>query len=255
MNHTHINGRRIEYLDIPAATSDTPPPPLVLLHEGLGCAAMWREFPQQLAAATGCRVVAASRAGYGQSTPYSEPRQADYMQTEASIELPALLAALGLQRPILIGHSDGASIALLHAAEFPEVVRGLVVMAPHEFVEEETLAGLRAARQAWASTDLPQRLARYHADAQRVFHDWNDTWLNPEFRHWNIEAALPRLRCPVTAIQGEDDEYATFRQIDVIAAAHPDTQLIKLPACGHSPHRDQAQRVIAAIQAMINRCN
>ncbi|HEY3269650.1 MAG TPA: alpha/beta hydrolase, partial [Geothrix sp.] len=160
-------------------------------------------------------------------------------------------AALGIERPVLIGHSDGGSIALLFAAAFPEVPLGVAVMAPHAFVEEETLAGLRAAREAWTATDWPRRLARYHADAAQVFRAWNDTWLSPAFREWNIEACLRDIRCPVLAIQGEDDEYATLRQIDVIAEQVPGTRLLKLPRCGHSPHKDQEAQVLAALAAFV----
>ena len=167
--------------------------------------------------------------------------------------LPALLDALHVERPILIGHSDGGSIALIFAGTFPERPLGIAVLAPHEFVEEETLAGIRAARVAWESTDWPAKLARYHADAQRVFHDWNDCWLSPAFRDWNIEDVLPRIRCPLLAMQGEDDEYATMRQIDVIAEQVPGTRLLKLAECGHTPQRDQEAAVLAALAAFVNR--
>jgi len=245
MKHLTVQGRRLEYRDIPA--TDAGRPPLLLLHEGLGCVAMWRHFPEKLAAATGCRVIVWSRAGYGGSEPYAVPRRADYMHREAEDVLPAFIAALGVERPVLVGHSDGGSIALIFAGAFPAVPRGVAVMAPHEFVEEQTLAGIRLAREAWTMTDLPAKLGRYHPDAQRVFFDWNDTWLSPAFRDWNIEAYLPRIRCPVLAMQGEDDEYATMRQIDVIAARVPGTRLLKLAECGHSPHRDQEAAVLAAL--------
>lgn len=244
MKHIVVNGLRLEYRDIPAATADRPP--LLMLHEGLGCVAMWRDFPQQVAVATGCRVIVWSRAGYGGSAPYSAVRTPRYMHDEALEALPALLAALQIERPVLLGHSDGGSIALIFAGAFPEVPRGVIVMAPHEFVEEETLAGILAAKTAWTATDWPQKLGRYHADAARVFSDWNESWLSPLFRDWNIEEYLPAIRCPVLAIQGEDDEYATMRQIDVIAEAVPGTQLLKLPACGHTPQRDQPAVVLAA---------
>lgn len=249
MKHLLIAGLNLEYRDIPASAVDRPT--LVMLHEGLGCVAMWRDFPDKLAAATGCRVVVYSRPGYGSSDPHPQPRQPDYMHREARKVLPAFLAALGIVRPVLVGHSDGGSIALIHAGSFPKAVAGLVVMAPHEFVEEETLAGIRTARKFWSSSDWPQRLARYHRDAQRVFHDWNDCWLSPEFRDWNIEDCLPAIRCPVLAIQGEDDEYATLRQIEVIAEKVPGTQLCCLANCGHSPQRDQEAAVLAAIAGFV----
>lgn len=240
----------IEYVDFPATVADRPP--LVLLHEGLGCVAMWRDFPEKLAAATGCRVVAYSRPGYGASDPYPDARQADYMHREGQDILPAVLAALGLEQPVLIGHSDGGSIALIFAGTTPQALRAAVVMAPHEFVEEETLAGIRAARDLWESSDWPKKLARYHKYAPRVFADWNDCWLSPPFRHWNIEDFLPAIACPLLAIQGCDDEYATLRQIEVIAEkAGQGAQLLKLENCGHSPQRDQEAAVLAAITEFV----
>lgn len=250
MAHVLVGGLQLEYCDIAASRDGRPV--LLLLHEGLGCVAMWRGFPEKLAAVTGCRVVAYSRPGYGASDAHPEPRQPDYMHREAREVLPAFLAALGITRPLLVGHSDGGSIALIFAATFPEVPAGLVVMAPHEFVEAETLAGIRAAREVWRGSDWPQKLARYHRDAARVFADWNDCWLSPAFRDWNIEACLPVISCPVLAIQGEDDEYATMRQIEVIADNVPGTQLLKLTDCGHSPQRDQEAAVLAAIADFVS---
>jgi pimeloyl-ACP methyl ester carboxylesterase len=245
VKHLDVAGCRLEYRDHPA--SRTGRPPLLLLHEGLGCVAMWRHFPERLAAATGCRVLVWSRAGYGSSTSLPGRRQTDYMHREALQSLPAFIAALGIERPLLVGHSDGGSIALIFAGAFPDIPCGVAVMAPHEFVEEETLAGIRGAREAWRTTDLPAKLGRYHADAGRVFADWNDTWLSPAFRDWNIESYLPQIRCPVLAIQGEDDEYATMRQIEVIAEQVAGTRLVRLANCGHSPQRDQEAAVLAAI--------
>ena len=169
--------------------------------------------------------------------------------------LPAFLDALGIERPVLVGHSDGGSIALIFAGAFPQRPLGVAVMAPHEFVEDITLAGIRAARSVWESSDWPQKLGRYHQDAPRVFSDWNDTWLSPAFRDWNIEAYLPRIACPVLALQGEDDEYATMRQIEVIGELVPGTEVLKLPACGHSPQRDQEAAVLSALAAFVSRCS
>jgi pimeloyl-ACP methyl ester carboxylesterase len=250
MKHVVVEGLQLEYRDLPAVAEQRST--LLLLHEGLGCVAMWRDFPDKLAAATGRRVIVWSRAGYGGSQPDPRARTPDYLRREAEEALPALLVALNIERPILIGHSDGGSIALLFAAAFPERPLGVAVMAPHEFVEEVTLAGIRAARIAWQTTDLPLKLARYHGDwASRVFGDWNDTWLSPAFRDWNIEDCLPKIRCPVLAMQGQEDEYSTMRQIDVIAEKVPGTQLLKLPRCGHSPQRDQAAAVLAALATFV----
>ena len=253
MKHILVNGLRLEYRDFPAAGEGLPT--LLLLHEGLGCVAMWRDFPAKLAAATACRVVVWSRPGYGGSQPYPEERKKGYMHREAEESLPALIAALHIERPLLVGHSDGGSIALLFAGAFPEVPLGIAVLAPHEFVEEVTLVGIRAARSIWESTDWPTKLGRYHLDAVRVFEEWNDTWLSPLFRDWNIEQYLPKIRCPVLAIQGEDDEYATMRQIEVIAEQVPGTELLKLPNCGHTPQRDQEAAVLAALLAFVDRVN
>ncbi len=249
MKQITVLGLRLEYQEFPALEDDKPT--ILMLHEGLGCIQMWRDFPQQVAAATGCRVIVWSRAGYGQSDPWPELRTPRYMHREALEALPALIKALQIERPILFGHSDGGSIALIFAGAFPQVPRGVIVMAPHEFVEEETLAGIRVAKTAWTATDWPQKLARYHADAERVFSDWNDTWLSPEFRDWNIEAYLPAICCPVLAIQGEDDEYATMRQIEVIAQVVPGAEMLKLGGCGHSPQRDQPAAVLKAVARCI----
>jgi pimeloyl-ACP methyl ester carboxylesterase len=254
MKHIVVEGLKLEYRDFPATAEGLPT--LLLLHEGLGSVGMWRHFPEKLAAVTGCRLIVWSRAGYGGSEAYPEPRTPLYMHREGEVMLPALLAALGIERPVLIGHSDGGSIALIFAGAFPEVPQAVAVMAPHEFVEEVTLAGIRAAKTTWETTDFPKKLARYHhAQTERVFADWNDTWLSPAFRDWNIESYLPKIRCPVLAIQGEDDEYATMRQIDVIAEQVPGTQLLKLPRCGHSPHRDQEAAVLDALSAFVRRAS
>jgi pimeloyl-ACP methyl ester carboxylesterase len=251
MKHLSVGGLRLEYADFPASREGRPV--LLLLHEGLGCVAMWRQFPLRLAGATGCRVIAWSRAGYGGSEPWPGPRTPRYLHREAEEALPILLASLGVQRPVLVGHSDGASIALIFASAFPSVPLGVAALAPHEFIEEETLAGIRAAGDLWRTTDWPQRLARYHADAPRVFRDWHDTWLRPDFRHWNIELCLPAIRCPVLAIQGEGDEYATLRQIDVIAEQVPGARSLRLADCGHWPHRDQESAVLSALAAFVDR--
>lgn len=250
MKHIVVNGVKLEYREFAAAVDQKPT--LLLLHEGLGCVAMWRDFPAKLALITGCRVVAWSRAGYGGSQPHPEARTPRYMHREAEDALPAFLKALDINYPILIGHSDGGTIALLFAATFPEAPLAIAVIAPHEFIEEKTLAGIQTALTAWKTTDLPKKMARYHYEnTPRVFSDWSETWLSEDFRAWNIQSCLQNIRCPVLAIQGEDDEYATMRQIDVIAEQIPGTQLVKLAQCGHSPHRDQEEAVLAALAAFV----
>ncbi len=246
-----VGAARLETLQIHAERADRPW--LVFLHEGLGSIAMWRDFPQRLCDAVNCRGLVYSRSGYGRSSPLAAPRTADYLHHEAIAVLPALCEQLEIDHPLLFGHSDGASIALIHAATYPERAAGVIALAPHIRVEEITIAGIEAAREAWNSTDLRSKLARYHADPEAVFRDWSDIWLDPAFRAWNIEALLAGIRCPVLAIQGEEDEYGTMLQIDGIAAnAHRSAvTLCKLAACGHSPQRDQAQAVMAATAAFI----
>ena len=243
----------IEYQWLLPALSDRPL--LIFLHEGLGSISMWRDWPAQVCAALQCRGLVYSRYGYGGSTPkpVDEVRGIDYLHVQAHDALPALLQALELQheQPILFGHSDGGSIALLYAALFPEHVRAIAVAAPHIFVETVTLEGVRQAREAWQSSDLPPRLARHHQDAESVFRAWADTWLTPAFRNWNIEAFLDDIRCPVLAIQGVDDEYGTLEQIRGIAHRVPSTRLVEIPDCGHSPHRDQPQAVIDALREFL----
>jgi pimeloyl-ACP methyl ester carboxylesterase len=242
------HAQRLEYAWVGTTRADAPV--IVFLHEGLGSLAMWKDFPQALCAAAGARGLVFSRYGYGRSTPRpaAEKWRVDFMHAQAEHALPALFAKVGLDRPAwLYGHSDGGSIALLYAAAFPERVAGLVVVAPHVFVEDVSVASIETARVAFATTDLRQRLARYHDDPDSAFGGWNEIWLDPAFRAWNIEDCLPRIRCPVLAVQGEDDEYGTMAQIDAIGRRVPHARLLKLAACGHSPHRDQPERVIAAV--------
>ncbi len=224
---------------------------MVFLHEGLGSLSAWRDFPQHLCAAGGYRGLVYSRYGYGRSTPRpaSDPLPPDYLDREARDGLPAFLAAVGAgtARPWLFGHSDGASIALLYAARFPDRVAGVIALAPHIFIEDVTIAGLTEARLQYRTGDLKARLARHHADPDSAFHGWNDAWLHPAARGWNIEYMLPTIRCPVLAIQGYEDQYATMAQLDRIKQFVPQTELLKLASCGHAPHRDQARVVIMAV--------
>jgi len=229
---------RIEYQWVGNAASAHPT--VVFLHEGLGSVAMWKDFPERFCADYGFRGLVFSRYGYGQSTPKppDEYWTPDFMHAQAHEVLPALFRQLHIAKPWLFGHSDGASIALLHAARFD--VAGIVVVAPHIFVEDVSIASIEQARSAYADTDLRARLARYHADPDSAFRGWNDVWLSPAFRTWNIQAELATIRCPVLAVQGEDDEYGTLAQIRGIAEAVPGTELLVIPECAHSPHRDQA---------------
>ncbi|MGH8714071.1 MAG: alpha/beta fold hydrolase [Casimicrobiaceae bacterium] len=227
-------------------------PPLVFLHEGLGSVALWKDFPARLARATGCAALVYSRPGYGRSTAATLPRRPDYMHVEASTVLPALLDHLGIDDPVLIGHSDGASIALLHAGSGSRPVRAIVALAPHVFVEEISLTSIAQARRTFETTDLRAKLARHHADADAAFRGWNDIWLAPAFRDWNIEACLPGVRCPLLLIQGRDDEYGTPSQLDAIERqVGGSVARIELAACRHSPHRDQPEATLAAIAGFV----
>ncbi len=244
---------RIEYQRIAPERADAPL--VVFLHEGLGSVAMWKDFPERLCDAGGFRGLVFSRPGYGRSTPRApgERWDVDYMHRQAHEVLPALFEALGIaEAPWLFGHSDGGSIALLYAARFAKRAAGLVLLAPHLFVEDLTVASIDEARKAWLETDLPQKLGRYHDDAEATFRGWNDIWLHPPFKQWNIEAELGAIRCPVLAMQGIDDEYGTLRQIRGIAERVPGTELVELPECGHSPHRDQPETAIVAAISFIN---
>ncbi len=242
-----VAGRRIEVERIPAAAPGRPP--LVLLHEGLGSIALWRDFPEKLARRTGCETIVPSRYGYGNSERLGEKRTVRYMHDEALVALPDLLDKLEIADPVLIGHSDGASIALIYAGDGRWRPRALVLMAPHVFVEDVTVESIAAARDAYRTTDLPTRLGRYHAHVDATFWGWNDIWLDPAFRAWNIEEVLPRIACPILAIQGADDEYGTLVQLDAIERGATRATVTRrvLPACKHSPHRDQPEATLAAI--------
>ncbi|WP_332812438.1 alpha/beta fold hydrolase [Sphingomonas sp.] len=224
--------------------------PILLLHEGLGSVAMWRDFPAALARRTGKPVIAWSRTGYGQSDPLPEPRDPDYMHREADL-VPQVMDALGIARAILLGHSDGGSIALIAAARYPQRVAALILEAPHVFVEDVAVASIAAARDHYLASDMGERMARYHRLPDQVFWRWNDIWLDPRFRAWNIEDLLPRVAAPVLLIQGLDDEYGTLEQLDRIEAALPATARLIVPECGHSPHRDQPEAVLEAVAAFV----
>lgn len=240
-----IDSHRLEYVRI--APERAGRPPLVFLHEGLGSVAMWKDFPARVARATGCGAVVYSRYGYGRSDPIAAPRPVRYMHDEALVALPALLDALEVERPILVGHSDGGSIALIHAGGSGRPVAGLVLLAPHVLVEDLSVASIAAAREAYEAGDLRPKLARHHADVDSAFRGWNDVWLHPDFRAWNIEEYLPRIDCPVLAIQGKQDPYGTIDQIRRIERVVQDVEVLELEDCGHSAHRDRPEAVLEEI--------
>lgn len=235
---------RLEYQWVGLMESDDPV--VVFLHEGLGSLGLWKDFPRQFCAQHGLKGLVFSRYGYGRSTPRPRDERwpVEFMHAQAYEVLPSLLAKLEIKKPWLFGHSDGGSIALLYAAHFPDAVSGIVVAAPHIFVEDLTIRSIEQARETYLSTDLRTKLGRYHGDPDSAFWGWNNIWLDPAFRQWNIEAELQSISCPVLAIQGEDDEYGTLGQIQGIQQKAPQTQLIILSECHHSPHRDQPEAVI-----------
>lgn len=246
---------RIEHAFV--GTADTAQPLMVFLHEGLGSLSMWRNYPAQLCDALGWRGLVYSRPGYGSSTPRAAGQawRPDFMHRQAHEVLPALLQALDIdtltQPPWLFGHSDGGSIALLHAAMFADRVAGVIVLAPHILVEHKALHSIAEARIAYQTTDLRQRLARHHDDPDSAFWGWNDIWLHQDFRAWTIEQEIGSIACPLLAVQGLDDEYGTLVQVRGIAQRVPQTRLLELPDCGHSPHRDQPAALTAAVARFI----
>jgi pimeloyl-ACP methyl ester carboxylesterase len=225
------------------------------LHEGLGCVGLWGEFPDRLAAATGAGVFVYSRAGYGRSSPVKLPRPLTFMRDEARDVLPRLLASIGFRRGLLLGHSDGASIAAIHAGSIQDHrVRGLVLIAPHFLTEDIGIAEIGRARAAYATTDLRAKLARWHHDVDNAFKGWNDAWLDPDFRNWNITDALAYIRVPILIVQGESDQYGTARQIEVAqqeCTCPVDVTL--LPGIGHAPHREAPTATLRAVSDFANR--
>ena len=243
------DGKRLE-----AAAYGPPPdtaPTLVLLHEGLGSVALWRDFPEQLAHATGCGVFVFSRAGYGRSDPVALPRPLDYMTREARDVLPIVLGAIGFQQGILVGHSDGASIAVIYAGlHDDERMKALVLIAPHLFTEEPGLASIAEAKRAYETGDLRARLARYHAHVDAAFMGWNGAWLDPGFKAWSIEAYVERWRAPALVIQGAGDQYGTLAQVHAIERRSPTiVESLILQDCRHSPQFEQPQPTLDAIAA------
>ena len=239
-----VDGAGLEVERLPGAPARQLAP-IIFLHEGLGSVAMWRDWPAQVCADTGRAGIVYSRRGYGQSTSIPDVRGSgrlgpDYMHREALQVLPELLEKLEIRQPVLLGHSDGGTIALLYASHFP--VTACIVMAPHVIVENESVQSIEEARRAYEEGDLRERLRRYHADVDCAFWQWNDTWLSQPFRDFDIRADCRRIEAPVLAIQGEEDPYGTLQQIDDIEPTRGPFARLILPECGHSPHRDQPER-------------
>jgi pimeloyl-ACP methyl ester carboxylesterase len=244
---------RLEYQWVGVKQSQYPV--VVFLHEGLGSVALWKDFPENFCRQNGFTGLVFSRYGYGQSTPRpaQERWAASFMHQQAYEVLPAFFEHLGIKHPWLFGHSDGGSIALLYAARFPQAPSGIVVVAPHILVEDITIKSIEEARATYLSTDLRAKIGRYHADPDSAFWGWNTIWLDSSFRTWNIEDQLSLITCPILAVQGEDDEYGTLNQIRGIQRKAPQTRLLVLPKCGHSPHRDQPEALTQeAAQFMIS---
>jgi pimeloyl-ACP methyl ester carboxylesterase len=246
-----IDGKRLEAMVIGKLETDAPT--LVFLHAGLSSLELWKEFPQQLVDRTGLNALLYSRYGYGRSEPLHEKRAPDYLHHEGHAVLPQLLEKYGVMHPVLVGHSDGATISLLFAGRFPNRPKALILEAPHVFVEEITISGLKEAKEAYDNGALGPRLAPYHVDAEATFRGWNDIWLDPDFRSWNIENDLKTIRCPVLIIQGEDDQYATVAQVESIKNRTPATETFMIPNCRHSPHSDQPELVLARMAEFLKK--
>ncbi len=246
-----VGGRRLETAQWGPSPAEAPA--IVLLHEGLGCVAMWRGFPARLAEATGCAVVAWSRAGYGASDPIVPPREVTYMHEEAAHWVRPVLDAAGIERCVLLGHSDGGSIAALYAGTQPDArVRGLALLAPHFFVEDITIAGIEAARERYLNGDLRERLARYHADVDGAFRGWNGAWLDPAFRAWNITHEAAGIRVPTLVVQGLADPYGSAAQVAALqAVAGAYVRPLLLEGVGHSPQLEAAEATLSAVAAFV----
>ena len=253
MTFVEVLGARLEILDIPATRQHLPE--IVLLHEGLGSVSMWRDFPRALSGATGCRVVAYSREGFGRSSPRRKPFGLRFMHEEAFETLPALRGVLAIERPMVVGHSTGASMALLHASNDAWPVAAVLAMAPLVTIEPSNLASIRNAAELWRTTDWRGKLARHHDDVDAVFRGWNETWLDPAFARWSIEEDLAGIRCPITAIVGEDDEYSSMAQLELVrlhAVNAAGVEAIYLPHCGHAPHRDRPGAVVDSVKKLLS---
>jgi pimeloyl-ACP methyl ester carboxylesterase len=242
-----LQGGELEVLDLPGSD-----PPILLLHEGLGSVGLWRDFPQALHGATGCRLVAYSRYGHGQSDPPPKPRTPEFMHDEAVEVLPELLKALEIRDPILVGHSDGASIALIYSADHPAT--GVVAIAPHVFVEQICLTEIRAIKDTYENTELKTAMARHHRDPDAAFYGWNSVWLDPQFKSWDIRPLLHNIDKPLLLIQGTRDQYGTLAQLDEIARrATGKTKRVHLD-CQHSPHQEKPRETLQAVVEFVQSC-
>jgi len=248
-----ILGRRLEYRWIGPRPGEAPL--IVFLHEGLGSVGMWRDFPDRLAAATGCGALVYGRTGHGGSGKVSGPRPVRYMHDEALDVLPAVFRHFELETAVLFGHSDGASIALIHAGAHAGSVRALVVEAPHVFVETVSIEGIERITADYATTNLKERLARHHGtNTDSMFRAWSEVWLRPEFREWNIEKYLPAIDCPVLVVQGEDDQYGTLEQVEAVVNQVSGTaESLIVPGCGHAPHAERPDEVLGAAAGFIKK--
>ena len=248
-----IGAQRLEYRFVGPLPGKAPT--LVLLHEGLGCVGLWGDFPDRLSAATGAGVFVYSRAGYGRSSPVKLPRPLSYMHDEAHETLPRLLDAIGFERGLLVGHSDGASIAAIYAGSHQDHrVGGLVLIAPHFFTEDPGIAAIVKAKKAYETGDLRARLSRWHADVDNTFKGWNDAWLDPEFRKWDITEFLAYIRVPVLIVQGEDDQYGTAKQIEIAQQeCYCPVEVALLPGARHSPQRDAPDATLKVVSEFVAR--
>lgn len=246
-----VNGRNLEYQLFLPHQIDRPT--LVFLHEGLGSVSMWGEFPARVATSTGCRTLVYSRYGYGQSEVFDAPRTVNYLHEEALQTLPQLLDKLAIDRPVLIGHSDGGSISIIHAGGSNRGVSGLVLLAPHVFVEDISIEGVAKVLKAFETLNLRQKIAKYHRDVETTFWGWCKIWMSPEFRSFNIEEYLAGIHCPVLAIQGMDDEHGTLAQLEAIRdQAAGEVDVLMLADCRHSPHKDQQSATLEAIVEFVS---
>lgn len=248
-----VLGHHLEYHWIGPRPGDAPS--IVFLHEGLGCVGMWRDFPERLASATGCGALVYSRMGYGGSDPMRGLRPVRYMHDEALEVLPAVLEHFKLENVVLFGHSDGASIALIHAGVHSISVRALILEAPHVFVEPVSIEGITRIAADYETTRLKERLARHHgSNTDAMFRAWSEVWLSSEFREWNIEGYLPAIESPVLVVQGEDDAYGTLRQVDaVVTLVKGPAESLLLQHCGHSPHSERPDEVLEAAARFIRK--